>query len=140
MPRAYSRDLRERVVRFAEVCGSMRAAALQFGVSASSSIKWMQDWRGQGRLEAKSQVGRRRSPLWAHREFLLACLERQPDTTLEAVRLKLSELGERVDVSALCRFYRREGLSLKKKPVRQRKGPARRGKAAPAMEEISGQA
>ena len=57
MAKAYSRDLRERVVRRAEAVGSRRSAADQFGVSASSAIKWVQDWRREGRLEARSQVG-----------------------------------------------------------------------------------
>lgn len=139
MPKACSRDLRERVVRRAEACGSMRAAALQFGVSASSAIKWMQDFRREGRLEARSQVGRRRSPLWAHREFLLACIERQPDLTLEAVRLKLLELGVKVHASAICRFYGREGISFKKKSARQRTRQTRRRSTPHPVEEISRQ-
>jgi len=139
MPKACSRDLRERVVRRAGSCGSKRAAALQFGVSASSAIKWMQDFRRDGRLEARSQVGRQRSPLWAHRDFLLACIEQQPDLTLEAVQLKLAERGVEIHTSSISRFYTREGISFKKKPARQRAGQARRRTPPHPVEEISGQ-
>ena len=139
MPRACSRDLRERVVRCAEACGSMRAAARQFGVSASSAIKWMQDFRLDGRLEARSQVGRQRSPLAVHREFLLLCLDRQPDATLEDIRRKLTEIGVKAGLSAICRFYRREGISFKKKSARQRAGQAGRRKASHPVEKVSRQ-
>jgi transposase len=44
MARAYSQDLRIRLVHY--VGGvSARAAAKVFGVSASAAIKWMQRWR-----------------------------------------------------------------------------------------------
>ena len=138
MPKACSRDLRERVVRRAEACGSKRAAALQFGVSASSAIKWMQDFRRDGRLEARSQIGRRRSLLWKHREFLLACIEQQPDLTLEAVQLKLLEHGVKVHASAISRFYRREGISFKKKPARQRARQTGCRTAPQPVEKVSG--
>ena len=43
MPRAYSPDLRERVILVVETGEeTCRSAAQRFGVSASSAIKWVQ--------------------------------------------------------------------------------------------------
>ena len=45
MPGAYSEDLRSRVIEAATNGGSIRSAARRFKVSASSAIKWMQQFR-----------------------------------------------------------------------------------------------
>lgn len=45
MPRAYSRDLRERVSRFVDAGHSRHAAAAHFGVSVSFVVRLMQVWR-----------------------------------------------------------------------------------------------
>ncbi|WP_077811804.1 IS630 transposase-related protein [Acetobacter aceti] len=49
MPRAYSQDLRDRVIDAVEKAGiSCRAAARRFGVSEASAIKWVQRARSVG--------------------------------------------------------------------------------------------
>lgn len=45
MPRPYSLDLRERVVRFVEAGHSGRAAAVYFGVSVSLVVILMRNYR-----------------------------------------------------------------------------------------------
>ena len=42
MARAYSMDLRERVVAAVQAGGSVRSVAARFGVSASAAVKWSQ--------------------------------------------------------------------------------------------------
>jgi hypothetical protein len=42
MPKACSNDLRERVVKAVKAGQSCRSAALRFGISPSSAIKWME--------------------------------------------------------------------------------------------------
>ena len=60
MSRALSSDLRSRVIAAVEAGSSRRAAAARFGVSVSSAIRWMQDWRESGRDRARRQGGDRR--------------------------------------------------------------------------------
>jgi hypothetical protein len=45
MPKAYSGDLRERVIEAVEIGASRREAAERFEVSVSSAVKWLQRWR-----------------------------------------------------------------------------------------------
>ena len=59
-----------------------------------------------------------RSPLAAHEEFLLTCLERQPDATLADIQRQLAGIGVKAGLSSICRFYRRRGISFKKKSLR----------------------
>ena len=49
MPKAYSGDLRERVIEIVEEGASRREAAERFEVSVSSAIKWLQRWPGLSR-------------------------------------------------------------------------------------------
>ena len=47
MPKAYSRDLRERVITAVETGASRREAAERFEVSVASAVKWLQRWYQQ---------------------------------------------------------------------------------------------
>lgn len=82
MPRACSNDLRERVVKAVESGSSARSAALRFGVAPSSAIKWVARYRERGEVSPTSQCGRVRSPLHAHREWLLEAVAAAPGLTL----------------------------------------------------------
>ena len=68
-----SEDLRIRVIRAVEDGASRRRAAARFGVSVSSAIRWLRDWREMGRTASHPQGGDRRSDrIEAHADFLLA--------------------------------------------------------------------
>src|ERR1700758_4984303 len=83
MPRAYSGDLRERVIEAVEHEGtSRREAAERFGVSASSGIKWLQRWHETGSAAAKPRGGSV-SPLEKHAAIILEVVAEQPDLTLD---------------------------------------------------------
>jgi transposase len=45
MPKAYSGDLRERVIEAVAAGASRREAAERFEVSVASAVKWLQRWR-----------------------------------------------------------------------------------------------
>ena len=77
MPRAYSGDMRQRVIAEVEGGASRRAAAEEFAVSASTAIIWVKCFRETGRSAAKPRGGSI-SPLEEHAEFLLALIEEQP--------------------------------------------------------------
>lgn len=118
MPKPYSQDLRDRVIDAVVVEGmSRRAAATRFGVSDSIAIKWVQRFERSGSRTASRMGGYLRPKLEAHREFLAAARGEKPDITLQALcdRL-LTERGVKTDTSMMSRFFRREGVTLKKRP------------------------
>ncbi len=115
MPRAYSQDLRERVI------GAVEAGGL---VPRSGCRLWT------GTVAAKP-VGGKRSPVDAHKELLLALIAAEPDLTLEEIRGKLRQHGIVVSASMVWRFFDRHDISFKKKPARggarSRRRPRRAG-------------
>ncbi len=117
MPKAYSQDLRERVIAAVEEDGmSRRAAARRFGVSEASAIKWVQRYRRTGARGPVGTGGHRPSKLAPERAWLMAVIEGEPDITLEALSRRLgAERGVRADTSMLSRYFRREGISFKKR-------------------------
>src|SRR3984885_9712982 len=82
MPRAYSQDLRERVVAFVDCGHSRRAAAAHFDVSPSFVINLMTAYRLRGSLAPKRLGGRRHAKLDPHREFLLRRVAEKDDITM----------------------------------------------------------
>jgi transposase len=129
MPKAYSGDLRDRVIQAVETGASRRAAAGRFEVSASSAIKWVQRWRQTGSVAAKP-AGGSRSALDEHAEVLLALIAAQADLTLDEVCVLLRDRGIVASRSAVWRFCDRHDISFKKKRARGRTGSARRGRGA----------
>ncbi len=117
MGASYSQDLRDRVIDAVVVGGmSRRAAAHRFGVSESAAIKWVQRFERSGSRKPVGTGGHRSSALKPHREFLEAARAEKPDITLQALcdRL-LAERGVRADTSMMSRFFRRQGITLKKR-------------------------
>ncbi len=133
MPKPYSQDLRERVVRAVEAGTSCHEAAAIFEVSPSSAIKWVARWRRSGLVAAKP-MGGKRSPLDAHKEWLLALTAAEPDLTLQEIRSRLRQRGLVVSASSVWRFYDRHDISFKKKPARRRARPRRRQPGAHGVE------
>src|SRR5438132_6417283 len=126
MARAYSSDLRVRVIRAVEGGFSARGAGRRLGIGESSTATaWVGRWRRTGSAEAKSQKGRSRSPLKAHTAWLLALIGERADLTLEEIRELLGELG--VGVSSIWRFFDRHGISFKKNRARRGAAARRRG-------------
>ena len=117
MASSYSQDLRDRVIGAVETEGmSRRAAALRFGVSESSAIKWVRRWRLTGSRAPVGTGGHRPSALRPHIAFLKQVLVEKPDITLEAIaRRLLAERSVKADTSMLSRFFRRERITFKKR-------------------------
>ena len=117
MAKAYSQDLRDRVIEAVEDEGmSRRGAAARFGISESSAIKWMQRYRVTGERGPVGTGGHRRSKLKPERDWLLAAIADDPDITLEALSRRLrAERSVRADTSMLSRFFQSEGISFKKR-------------------------
>lgn len=130
MVRAYSLDLRERVVGAVLAGQSCRAVARTFGVSVASVVKWSQRLRATGSVGAKPMGGRRPFALAPEREWVLARIAQMPDITLRALAGELALRGLKVSNFAVWHFLKRQGLSFKKNSSRQRTGQARRRQAA----------
>ena len=108
MGRAYSLDLRKRVVA-AVVCGkSRRAAAALFDVSVASVVKWTQRAYETGSPAARPRGGKRPYLLAGQRAWLLARLNEKPDLTLHALLTELGARGVTVCCDTLWRFLRRK--------------------------------
>jgi len=75
MPKAYSEDMRARVIAEVESGASRRAVAEEFDVSASTAIIWVKCFRETGRCTAKPRGGSV-SPLEKHADFLLGLIAR----------------------------------------------------------------
>jgi len=140
MARSYSLDLRERAISAVLAGESRNAVAKRFGLSISCVIKWMQRFERTGSKEAKRVGGYRPFALAKHRVFVLGRMAEKPDLTISALTQELAERGIKVSRFAVWHFLKHERLSFKKKPARRRAGPARRGKAAPAVATPSRQA
>lgn len=125
MARAYSLDLRERVV--AAVLGglSCEAAAERYCVSESSAIKWTRRKRVTGSAAPDKMGGKRPRLLEEERTWLMARMSEKPDLTLQALLVEVHARGKRVCLDTLWRFLKHCGLSFKKNDLRHRTGPPR---------------
>jgi transposase len=78
--------------------------------------------------------------LLSEREWLLARIAEKPDLTLRAVVAELAERGIAASYGSVWRLFKREGITFKKKPLRQRTGSRRHRPPAGAVEEVPGPA
>lgn len=124
MARAYSLDLRERVVNAVAGGKSCYEAAALFSVSASSAIKWSRRRRETGSAAARPMGGRKPRLLEGQRDWILSRMAEKPDLTVQALLDELQERGTIVCFDTLWRFLKREGLSFKKNCARRRAEPA----------------
>jgi transposase len=103
-----------------------RAAARRFGVGESTAIKWLERYWSTGKRSAVGTGGHRPSVLKPHRDFLEAVRAAQPDITLEALSRRLAaERSVKADTSMLSRFFRRAGITFKKRRWSRASGTAR---------------
>jgi len=117
MVRAYSIDLRERVVLAVLSGDSCRAVAARFGVAVSSVVKWSQLYRRTGGVAPGKMGGHRKLILAPHRDWLLARIKQQSDVTLHGLKDELKARGVKVSHDTIWRYLRREKMSFKKKSV-----------------------
>jgi transposase len=117
MPRAYSSDLRERLVAAVGSGMSRNEAAEVFGVAISTAVKWMQRLRDTGSWAAKPRGGST-SPLEQHKERILVVVGERPDAILKEILAALSKQGIHTSQSALDRFLARHKITRKKKSLR----------------------
>jgi transposase len=117
MAQYFSADLRIRVIGAVEAGMSRNAAARRFGVSIASAVRWMDTYLRTGRTAPKPRGGDRRSGrIEAQADLLLQAIEETPDVTLAELRDRLiTERGETFALSTIHDFYRRRGITYKKR-------------------------
>lgn len=133
MPRAYSGDMRERVIGRVAGGASRREAAEHFEVSASAAITWMKCFEETGRCAAKPRGGST-SPLEAQADFLLALIEEQPDLTLDEVVWAMRKHRIAGSRTAVWRFFKRHKITFKKKSASSGAGARGRGAGTAALD------
>jgi transposase len=121
MPKAYSGDLRERVIEAVETGASRREAAERFEVSVASAVKWVQRWCEE-RSAAPKPRGGSVSPLEEFAAEILVLIAEQPDLTLVETVTELRKKRIRTSRSSLWRFLDRHNITLKKKACRRPSG------------------
>lgn len=136
MPKPYSQDLRDRVVRCVEMGASCHEAAAAFEIGVSSAIRWVARWRRTGSAASKP-MGGRCSPLDAHKAWLLELITAEPDLTLQEIRGRLRVRGIKVSASSVWRFCDRHDITFKKKPARHRARARGRARGPRALERTA---
>jgi transposase len=140
MVRAYSTDLRERVVASVAAGRTCRETAALFGVSVASVVKWSQRQRATGSPAALPMGRARGRELEPYRAWLLERLAAEPHLTLRGLSAALAERGVSAGIVSIWRVLKEAGFSFKKNAVRQRAGSAGDRKAPGAVEEAPGEA
>jgi len=120
MARAYSQDLRDRLVRSVAGGLSAREAAKLYEVGAATAVVWVRRWRDTGSSSALAMGGFRGTPLDGEAAWLLELNAAQPDLTLEEIQASLAERGVNVAISTIWRFFHRRRISFKKNGARRR--------------------
>lgn len=117
MSRAYSQDLRDRVIDAAlKQRLSARAAAERFGIGVATAIVWVRRARETGSRAAKPRGQPRGSKLDAHRETILGWINAKDDITIAEIRERLSaDHGVTAGVGTVWTFLDRCGLTFKKR-------------------------
>ena len=95
MARAYSQDLRDRVIDAALAGAPARQAAARFGIGDATAIVWVRRARQSGERTARKQGQPRRCKLDPHRDYILGLITATPDLTI-------SELLARLLANAAC--------------------------------------
>ena len=126
MGKPLSVDLRARALAAVDGGLSRRAAARRFGVSESSVIRWDAARRATGSFEPEAQGGDMRSrQIEQRRAEVMATFEAEGDQTLDELRAQLAGRGIVTSTSALSRFFRRHGITRKKRPATRSSRTAR---------------
>ena len=138
MARAYSIDLRERVIGAIQGGASCHQAAAQFRVAVSTAVLWAQRFRATGSA-APAQIGgyRPKGIRGEHRDWLIERC-RTGDFTLRGLIVELPERGLKVGYRSVWTFVHAEGLSYKKSRHRPRTRPSRHRPPARPMVALPG--
>lgn len=130
--RAYSIDLKERLVRAVAEGQPMRVAARRFGVAVTTVKRAVVQERETGSLARQPIPGRPRELTSDQEAILLARLQAEPDATVQEHCAWWAEhQGRRLSVTTMWRAIRRLGWTHKKS--RWQPASATRRRATPGV-------
>lgn len=131
--RAYSQDLRERVLRDSDAGLIAEAVAEKYHVSPAWVRRLKQRRRETGEVEPRAQRYGPHPMLAPHLSTLAALIQARPDRTL----LELKDaLGTPASVPTIWRAVTALGFTIKKNGPRVRTGPPRhRGRAGAVADD-----
>ena len=132
--RAYSTDLRERIVRVVADGRPMREAARRFGVSVSAVKRYVVQQQQTGSLARKPSPGCPRQIRPEQEAILRARLEAEPDATvLEHCAWWAEHQGQQLSEATMWRAMRRLGWTHKKSHWQPASAMRRRGRPGAKM-------
>lgn len=113
--RAYSLDLRERIIAAVEAGQTVAEVAMRFAVSPRTVRRYRQQWRAQGAVSARTSPGRPpRIPPDQH-ALLTALVLATPDATLsDYCQQWAAASGVNVSTATMCRTLQQLALTRKK--------------------------
>ena len=116
MSRAYSADLRQRVLDAIDGGLSTHKAAKRFDIGVATAVRWHRAWRDHGEREARKQGPKGGGKLDPHEVFILGLVEAEPDITLVEVGERLvAERSISAVPSTIWLFFERRGITFKKR-------------------------
>ena len=114
--KAYSQDLRIRIVEAVQQTHNQSQVATTFKVSRSTVVRLLKLHAQDPNLPSKTSPGRSTEIASQDYPALLSLVAAKPDTTLDQLAHKWAEGGgERVSTSTLSRLLRRLGWTRKKR-------------------------
>ena len=117
--RAYSMDLRERVVAALDEGESSLEVAARMGVHDSWVRKLRRRRERTGSIAPSPHGGgRERKVDSVAEQTLRAAVDKRNDATLEELRVELASNGKQVSITSVWRALERMGLTLKKNTAR----------------------
>jgi transposase len=132
--KAYSSDLRQRVLEDCDGGMETRQVAVKYRVSESWIRRLKQRRRETGETTPRSSRNRRSAKWLVYGERIKELIRQKPDATLRELS---AELNHALSGQTLSRALRALGLVLKKSPACRRAGSAGRGQAATLVEAVS---
>src|SRR5262249_42125556 len=133
MAKAYSADMRQRVIGRVESGASRREAAEHYEVSPSTAGVWGKCFRETGQCAAQPRGGGT-SPLEKNGDFLLALIEVGPDLTLDGGVWAMGKHKMPRRPAAGWRGFQRHKIAFKKKLARGGAGAPGRGAGTSTLE------
>lgn len=117
MARAYSDDLRGKVLDAMASGLSTHKAAARFGIGIATAVVWARRFREHGETRARTSGGRHGSRLDPHAAFVEGLIADRKDVTLDEMVARLAdERGLAVGRSTLSDWLRARGWTFKKSP------------------------
>ena len=117
MARAYSHDLRVRVLEAVASGLSRRRAAARYRVGIATVVRWAAYVAVTGETKARQQGRPRGSKRDAHDAVLLALVDETDDITLAELQARLlAERGVSAGLGTLWRFFDGRAVTWKERP------------------------